>query len=251
MSELNEMECEEFTNLAAELALGVLTGRERAGAIAHMDLCDACRENVRQLTMTGEELLSLLPASEPPLGFETRVMERLGLAAPEPRDADRERAAGNGSWIGRIGRGRKGRVGRAGRPARARRLLTVAAVALTVVASGLGGWGLSAAFSSPARTLLSSAALVSAAHHTAGEIFFYNGHPHWMYMSVELGAGDGTVTCQVVGRDGQVMTLGTFRLAGGYGSWGGPAPRDHGPFTGARLIAADGTVLATARLSGM
>ena len=53
MSELNEMGCDEFTDVAAELALGVLTGRERAQAIAHLDHCDACRENVRQLTMTG------------------------------------------------------------------------------------------------------------------------------------------------------------------------------------------------------
>ena len=30
MSELNEMGCREFSDVAAELALGVLTGRERA-----------------------------------------------------------------------------------------------------------------------------------------------------------------------------------------------------------------------------
>ena len=93
MSELNEMGCDEFADVAAELALGVLTGRERAQAIAHLDHCDACRENVRQLTMTGEELLGLLPASEPPAGFETRVMERIGLAAPGPARV---------SWISRV-----------------------------------------------------------------------------------------------------------------------------------------------------
>ena len=44
MSELNEMGCAEFAGVAAELALGVLTGRERARALAHLDRCDACRE---------------------------------------------------------------------------------------------------------------------------------------------------------------------------------------------------------------
>jgi len=87
MTELNDMGCARFADVAAELALGVLTGRERAEALAHLDHCEDCREHVRQLTMTGEELLGLLPSSEPPPGFETRVMERLGLAVPGPRHA--------------------------------------------------------------------------------------------------------------------------------------------------------------------
>ncbi len=61
MSELNDMTCAELADVAAELALGVLTGRERAVAIAHLDTCDACREHVRQLMATGEQLRGLLP----------------------------------------------------------------------------------------------------------------------------------------------------------------------------------------------
>jgi len=81
------MSCDEFAEVAAELALGVLTGRERAAALAHLDGCESCRELVRELTMTGEELLALLPSREPPPGFETRVLERIGLPAaslPQP-----------------------------------------------------------------------------------------------------------------------------------------------------------------------
>ena len=66
MSELNSMSCAEFGDSAAELALGVLTGRERAEALAHLDHCEACREHVRQLTMTSEQMLGLLPTAEPP-----------------------------------------------------------------------------------------------------------------------------------------------------------------------------------------
>jgi anti-sigma factor RsiW len=73
MSELNEMGCAGVADAAAELALGVLPGGERARVLAHLGGCGACRENVRQLTMTGEALLGLLPGSEPPLGFETGV----------------------------------------------------------------------------------------------------------------------------------------------------------------------------------
>jgi hypothetical protein len=78
VSELNEMGCAGFAGVTAELALGVPTGRERAEAMAHLDRCTTCQENVRQLTVTGEGLLRLLPAVEPPPGFETRVLERLG-----------------------------------------------------------------------------------------------------------------------------------------------------------------------------
>ncbi len=96
MSELNEMGCREFSDAAAELALGVLTGRERAQALAHLDHCASCREEVRQLTATGEGLLGLLPSVEPPAGFEARVMDRIGLSAPAPSP---DRHAG---WISRI-----------------------------------------------------------------------------------------------------------------------------------------------------
>jgi Putative zinc-finger len=249
MSELNEMGCAEFADAAAELALGVLTGRERARALAHLDWCEACRENVRQLTVTGEELVGLLPALEPPAGFETRVMERLGLATPAPAPA------GHLSPARRFGRNLAGWVaggwmGGAG-PGRPRRLLAAAAAAVAVVVAGLGGWGLRAATSSPPASPLSSAALLTASHQTAGTIYFYDSGSRWLYMSVDIGpgsgaAGNGTVICQAVGPDGHVTTIGSFQLTGGYGYWGSPDPVTNGPLTGARLVTTTGAVLATA-----
>ena len=91
MSELDDMDdmsCDEFAEVAAELALGVLTGRERAAALAHLDGCESCREQVRELTMVQDELLALLPSQEPPAGFESRVLERLGLTAPGQQSSD-------------------------------------------------------------------------------------------------------------------------------------------------------------------
>ena len=223
MSELHAMSCEEFGDVAAELALGVLTGRARARAIEHLDQCETCREHVRQLSLTGEEMLGLLPSHEPPAGFESQVMGRLGHTAAVRR------------------------------PPWTRRVLTLAAVALVAVACGLGGWGLRGAFSSPspgggatAQAPLRSAALLTASHQTAGKIFLYNGNPRWLYMAVDTDAGSGTVICQLVGRDGRIVTVGSFQLDGGYGSWGSPDPLDAGSVTGARLTSIDGTVLATA-----
>jgi len=250
MSELNEMNCREFSDVAAELALGVLTGRERAAAIAHLDRCDACRENVRQLTMTGEGLLELLPTREPPAGFESRVMERIGLAAPAPALAPRP------SWLARLLHPRRppgvqaAPAPRQPRPARQagwiRRPLAAAAVVVAVVAGGLAGWGLSAGTSTPASTSLASATLQSVSHQAVGKVFLYQGSPRWLYMSVDMSSGNGTVLCQVVSQHGQVTTVGSFQLADGHGYWGSPATGASGQLTGARLVTTNGTVLATA-----
>jgi hypothetical protein len=242
------MGCEEFADVAAELALGVLTGRERAEALAHLDGCDACRATVRQLTLTGEELLGLLPASEPPPGFETRVMERIGLGVPEVGTSRRRHRAVRG--LHRVTRAtRPPRSTRAGRipPGRTRQLLAAAVAAVAIAGAGIGGWGLrSATTTHPAQIPLSSAAFISANSQTTGRIFVYDGNPAWLYMSVDTNSANGTVICQVVGQDGRVTTIGSFPLTNGYGSWGSAVPGHVGPLAGARLVSPGGTVLATA-----
>jgi hypothetical protein len=229
MSELNSMSCAEFYDSAAELALGVLTGRERAEALAHLDHCEACREHVRQLTMTGEQMLGLLPTAEPPAGFETRVMDRLGLAAsaPQPLRHRRRPAWGHGFSP--------------------RRVLAAAAVVVAVLGAALGGWGLHASNAPVGSTTLTSATMIAAnGHDQVGQVFVFNGQPRWMYMSVDMESGNDTVICQLVGADGHITTVGAFRLADGYGSWGSPAWTNDGPPVGARLVTANGMVLASA-----
>jgi methionine-rich copper-binding protein CopC len=68
-------------------------------------------------------------------------------------------------------------------------------------------------------------------------------------MSVNLHSGTGSVTCQLVSPDGHVMTLGSFWLDAGYGTWASPDPVSYAQFTSVRLVRTDGTVLATASLS--
>jgi hypothetical protein len=243
MSESSEMTCAELADVAAELALGVLTGRERAMALAHLDTCDACREEVRQLMETGEQLVELLPPVEPPAGFETRVLARLGLtAAPEP---GKEPPGARPHMV--LPRPGAGTVRR--RPGGLRRTLAAAAMALAIVVAGLGGWRLgvgTAPAASSAPGALTSVALVSATRQSVGTVYLYSGPPRWLYMSVDVEATSGPVTCQLIGADGKVRTLGSFRLTDGYGDWGSPDPGNIGDVQGARLVAANGTVLATA-----
>jgi anti-sigma-K factor RskA len=269
MSELDgmdDMSCDEFAEVAAELALGVLTGRERARALAHLDGCESCREQVRELTMAGDELLALLPSAEPPAGFESRVLERIGLAVPgqssdapvltderAKRRADRQNRPDNRPANRPENRPDNRPANRPpGRPRTmlSRRLLAAAAVAVALIGGGVG-WGLrdaTAPAASSTSVALSTAAFVTSDHQTVGQVYVYHSSPWWAYMSVNMeGLGNATVTCQLEMADGSFQNVGAFHLTDGTGAWGS-SPYTAGPskILGARLLSANGTVLATA-----
>ena len=253
MSDDNDMTCTELAEVAAELALGVLTGRERAMAIAHLDVCEACREDVRQLMATGEQLLELVPHAEPPVGFETGVLAHLGLPTPSDEPTQPLQAV-QPRLLNRPGAGPRLRAPGRSRPGRLRRALSVAAVGLAVVVAGLGGWRIGIAASPTTASSvanhetgpLASGNLLTSAHASVGQVFLYSGSPRWVYMWVDLESGNESVTCQLVTASGQLHTLGSFQLADGYGRWGSPDPGNIGKVTGARLVSATGKVLATA-----
>jgi len=258
MSELNgetggidRIDCGELVDMAAELALGVLTGRERAAALAHLDGCPACSEYVRELTVTGEELLGLLPEREPPAGFESRVLDRLGLAVPS-QGAERPGALDRGAAVLRLRRRKTDAAGgqRHGMRRPTARTMSAAAVVLALIGGGLGGWAAGSS-ARPAAAPASAVAVSSATLHTpdhaaAGQIFLHTGAPQWMYAEVDMESAKTTmVRCQLVTADGSVVTVGSFSLSDGYGSWGG-GWGGAANVTGARLVTPDGTVLATA-----
>jgi hypothetical protein len=257
MNERGDMGSDTFTDVAAELALGVLTGRERADALAHLDRCPPCRETVDQLTMTGEQLLELLPPAEPPAGFETRVLARLD-SSTVPDVAPPAVVTGS-EPAGRVSRRRPRRVVKASPPGRARTdgrpwpgrgpgRRTLATLAAAVAA--IGGWGLHAVTSPAAQSPLRSATLLSATHQDVGQIYYYdNSSKQWVYMAVDIPSDDGTITCELEGPGGYYTAIGTFRLTGGHGAWGSPARWSSGQLPAVRLVSPNGKVLATAAFS--
>ena len=74
------MTCAELEALAAELALGTVSGAERARALDHLAGCRACRELVEDLAGVADRMRLLAPAIEPPPGFESKVLARMGVA---------------------------------------------------------------------------------------------------------------------------------------------------------------------------
>lgn len=228
-----------LTEAGAELALNVLTGRERAQAVEHLQRCGWCRAQIQGLTSASDELLRLLPDSQPPAGFTARATRQLRQARKAAR---RPRS----------------------------RLVRAAAAAIVVIAmAGLTGWALRTGPGSPPGTgtlpsPLRSAALLTPGHQAAGKVFLHRGSLTWMFVTADLPAGDGpagdgpasdgpagdgTVVCQLIDQAGHTITVGSFRLTGGEGYWGSPEPDQAAGITGARLVSTAGTVLATASFS--
>ncbi|HJT03476.1 MAG TPA: hypothetical protein VJ757_07590 [Pseudonocardiaceae bacterium] len=223
---MSELTCQQCRELAAELALDVLPGRERAGALAHLDGCAACRDTVSALTVTADRLVELLPGAEPPAGFEQRVMT--ALTSPLRR---------------------------------ARRWWLPAAAVLLALALAGGGWIVGRAYHyhdapppetdarSDERTVMY--APLTTGDRQIGHAYVYPGHPSWIYLSLETDTDptSGTVRAELVRRDGSTVPVGTVPLTHGQGGWGVPAAIDRDTLATARLINSAGHAVATARFT--
>src|SRR6516225_3672213 len=76
------MDCAVFQDAAAELALGILTGPDRAAALKHMERCASCQAEVASLAAAADRLLDLVPARGAPDGFETRMAAAFRQSVP-------------------------------------------------------------------------------------------------------------------------------------------------------------------------
>lgn len=66
-------DCARMRAMAAEVALGIADGADRAWALDHLAGCTGCRARVEQLAALADELVMLAPSVEPSAGFEQRV----------------------------------------------------------------------------------------------------------------------------------------------------------------------------------
>jgi hypothetical protein len=206
-----ELDCAQLRELGPELALGVLAGRDRAVAIAHLQDCPACEQHIRELSAVGDRLVSLVPGAEPPVGFEQRVLARLGLAHPHRR-----------RW---------------------RRWVTAAAAVLVAAALATAGWALRGTLHNDHDL---ATATITAGGSQVGEVFADTDRRPWLYVDVSAAQFHGTVTCQVQLADGRSLTVGSFPVNAGSGQWAGPAPLEGVQLTEVRLLAEDGSVLGSA-----
>jgi anti-sigma factor RsiW len=61
----------------AELAAGVLDRREEAALLNHLASCPSCAAEFERLAWAAKNLLLLALEIEPPVGFETRLWDRI------------------------------------------------------------------------------------------------------------------------------------------------------------------------------
>jgi predicted anti-sigma-YlaC factor YlaD len=199
------MTCDELNDLAPEVALGTIEGEERAEALRHLATCGECRRLVDQLTKVADELLMLAPVQEPPVGFESRVSDALGLQRRPPRRRLARRLL---VWLGP----------------------PLAAAAVTAAAL-VGVYHDDRVTAERYRTTLEQAngkyfqaePLRDGTGAEAGVAFGYQGSPSWMLVTVDPGHRAQVATAELVTRDQRTIRLPGFELEPD-GSWGGAIP---------------------------
>ena len=210
--------CEAAGESLAELALGTLRGDELHRVTEHVEHCKECRREVTSMLPVASQLLELIPGTEPPLGFDRRVLAEVA----QPGGATR--------WAAR------------------RRPIVMAAAAAAAVIFGVSGWLVGAGSSDHDRTHALVAADFVHQGHDVGNIEVY-GKPLWLSVTVHGIGTSGMVTCQIVHKDGTVTTMGSFGLSGGSGTWATPDPVGMADVSQAQLVDTHGQVLAVARFS--
>jgi Putative zinc-finger len=207
-------DCDEIRALLPELALGIATGDERAFALAHLAGCAQCRKTLSELSDVADELLLLSPGHEPPVGFESRVVERLGGAR---------------------------------RPRKWGRILGAAAAAVLLAAGSAGGvfWATRTDRDLASRyreTLavangeyFSAAPLYGPRNGRVGHVFGYQGGPSWLFVVVRDPGRRGAYEVVATTDGGRRLSLGRMTVTGGGGSWGSTLPVDFHALSGVDL----------------
>ncbi|HLI25318.1 MAG TPA: hypothetical protein VKU91_10200 [Acidimicrobiales bacterium] len=235
--------CSQLEDVAAEVALGLLGGTQRAAALDHLQSCSRCQALIDDMATVGDNLLLLAPEVEPPAGFETRALEgRLGPAA---------RPVGNG-LRGGLGRPRaRRRIAAAAAAGAAGALAVAAAVGGLVAAGGAGGGGPGFRVKQPAAIAAMGgksleAAVLTEGSEPMGQVFAYGGRPSWLMMTVDNPGPPTRVMCQLVMTGGSRVDAGTFNV-GSYASWGVALTVDPTRIASVRLVGASGATVAVAR----
>jgi len=222
-----ERACEAYAGDLAELALGVLTGRERARALSHVESCPRCSDELEQLSRAADMVVQAAPDVEPPVGFEVRLFERMGVREPR-RGLRRLRPT---YWV----------------PAAVAAAASAVALALGLGLSSSPAPVATAPSTSVGQQQVVSAALVSDAQ-PVGRVVIFGGAKPWMSMMLDDSAARGTVNCVVVTDDGVTHHVGTFVAREGYGAWAARLKVDPSNIRTAEVVTPSGKVLATSTL---
>jgi hypothetical protein len=222
---MSVLSCGQVRELAPELALDVLTGAERAEAVAHVNECSRCRNVLADLSGAADTLTLLVPEAEPPTGFEQRV-----LAALDPRR-----------------RQRRSRLRQAGALAVAAAAACIVTLVLVRVADRTRDDGAVTTPAEPAANV-SAAPMIGAGDQVVGQVFVTSGERAWAYVFVNYGQMPAGRYGVEIEDGGTTRSAGSVQIVDGQGAWAGVIPE---PGDGATiaLVDPDGTQVCRGSLA--
>ena len=215
-----KLSCEQVRSMAHEMAMGTISGDERAQVLAHVSSCLDCRRLIESLSETADALLLLTPEHEPPAGFESNVLSRMR----RPATSQLRRAL----WV-------------------------AAAIVVAGIASGLTLWStaeereLGSHYAHELReangTYFGVKPLVDPAGTEIGDVFLYTGQTDWVFVVFDGEVAPGRFEVDVKTKDAGIVSVDSFELGGGRLTWGRDLTVDPRSVVALRLHGPDGTVL--------
>ena len=192
-------DCAQVRELAPDVALGIVSGDERALVLDHLATCSDCRRELAELGGVVDQLLLLAPSVEPPAGFESAVLDSLDRARrPRRRPARLVAAALAGAVV-------------------------VGAVAFVATSSDRTlAADYRAALAEANGKYFSVTALVDETSAKVGHVFAYEGDPSWLVVVV-LDEAE-TYDVELVTEGGRAMALGIFEASPARRAWGVEIP---------------------------
>jgi hypothetical protein len=215
-------QCAEFRDAAAELALGTLTGRERATALTHVDGCNSCARHLETLAQTADMLLLAAPETNPPPGLNDRILAQF-RRDHHPRT-------------------RLPRIAIAAALA-----LIVGAGSATAISVG-GNRRPTPHAAASAQAVQISRFNASAGEHVTGQVFSQVGDHRPLFMIVHDTTNRETYTCELELSDGRRITIGRFTLHDGTAVWGRTLDFDSNRIRRVRLLDSEDAIAATATI---
>jgi hypothetical protein len=205
-----------------ELALGQLAGRDRAEVLEHISVCPACAQEVDGLLAVTERLWLGGAPAEPPAGFESAVLARIG---PPADPVGRRRPA----------------------PIRGRAAIRAVAAAAALALVFLLGTTVA-----PRGTSVAEARMVAPSGRAVGVVWHYEDDPSWVFLSVpawngwDPDSGDGAAFALLATMaDGSTEDLGAITFHGEHGSWATATDLDPDDMEALSVVDSTGRVWCT------
>jgi hypothetical protein len=197
--------CAEVRELAPDLALGTLSGGERAEVLLHTNGCARCQAFVAELTDVADRLPMLAPEIEPPAGFGQATLALMTGARRRRRFR----------WAATI----------------AATAAAAAILSVTIVRVTDSSTTQTAAPPPVTAPALRTVNMIGAGGHWAGDVFIAGEHRTTLRIEVSYAVPNGPYAIELSHGVSSPKQIGMVSVMDGKGEWSGPATLPSGTAT--------------------